>query len=237
MADPAFRELYVRWFQFGAFSPLFRSHGTDTPRELYQFGNKGDWAYDAQARFVNLRYRLLPYLYSLAWRVTSQGYTLMRGLAMDFPRDPKVYGIDNQYIFGPALLVNPVTEPQYSRRAPAADQPGSLDLSTVKTQSQYLPAGPDWYDFWTGERLAGGQAVTRPTPIDLLPLYVRAGSILPLGPVVQCATQQTTAPWSCACTLGLMPISPSTRTRTTPTSMRKGPTLLFRCVGTSAPSS
>ena len=194
VADPAFRELYVRWFQFGAFSPLFRSHGTDTPREIYQFGDKGDWAYDAQARYVNLRYRLLPYLYSLSWRVTNQGYTLMRGLAMDFPRDTKVYSIDNQYMFGPSMLVNPVTEPQYSQRPADADKPGTLDFSTIKTQSQYLPSGTGWYDFWTGERLAGGQTVTRPTPIDVLPLYVRAGSILPLGPVVQYATQKTTAP-------------------------------------------
>ncbi|MDJ0366209.1 glycoside hydrolase family 31 protein [Hymenobacter sp. H14-R3] len=194
VADPAFRELYVRWFQFGAFSPLFRSHGTDTPREIYKFGDKGDWAYDAQARYVNLRYRMLPYLYSLSWRVTNQGYTLMRGLAMDFPRDTKVYGIDNQYMFGPSLLVNPVTTAQYSQRTSDGKQPGALDFSTIKTQSQYLPAGTGWYDFWTGERLPGGQTVTRPTPIDVLPLYVRAGSILPLGPVVQYATQKTTAP-------------------------------------------
>ena len=90
--------------------------------------------------------------------------------------------------------MNPVTEAQYSQRTPDGKQPGALDLSTIKTQSQYLPAGTGWYDFWTGERLAGGQTVTRPTPIDLLPLYVRAGSILPLGPVVQYATQKTTAP-------------------------------------------
>lgn len=101
MADPAFRELYVRWFQFGAFSPLFRSYGTDTPRGICQFGNKGDWAYDAQARYVNLRYRMLPYPYSLSWRVTNQGYTLMRGLAMDFPRDAKVTALITSICLAP----------------------------------------------------------------------------------------------------------------------------------------
>ena len=194
VADPAFQELYVRWFQFGAFSPLFRSHGTDTPREIYQFGAKGDWAYDAQAKFVNLRYRLLPYIYSQAWRVTAQGYTLMRGLAMDFAQDPKVYSIDNEYMFGPSLLVNPVTTAQYTQKNADAKQQGTADFSTIKSQTLYLPRSAGWYDFWTGERTPGGQSVTRPTPIDLMPLYVRAGAILPLGPVVQYAAEPSTAP-------------------------------------------
>lgn len=194
VADPAFQELYVRWFQFGTFSPLFRSHGTNTPREIYQFGNKGDWAFDAQAKFIDLRYRLLPYIYSLSWQVTKHDYTLMRGLAMDFPRDPKVYAIDNQYMFGPALLVNPVTTAQYAQKGASATEKGTVSFGTIKTQAQYLPQGAGWYDFWTGERLAGGQTVTRPTPIDLLPLYVRAGSILPLGPVVQYAAEPSTVP-------------------------------------------
>ena len=194
VADPAFQELYVRWFQFGAFSPLFRSHGTDTPREIYQFGAKGDWAYDAQAKFVALRYRLLPYIYSQAWRVTAQGYTLMRGLAMDFAKDPKVYDIDNEYMFGPNLLVNPVTTAQYTQKNADATQKGTADFSTVKSQALYLPRSAGWYDFWTGERTPGGQTVTRPTPIDLMPLYVRAGAILPLGPVVQYAAEPTTVP-------------------------------------------
>ena len=194
VADPAFQELYVRWFQFGVFSPLFRSHGTDTPREIYEFGAKGDWAYDAQAKYVDLRYRLLPYIYSLAWRVTSQDYTLMRGLAMDFAQDSKVYGIDNEYMFGPALLVNPVTEAQYTRKNADGKQKGTADFSTTKSQTLYLPRSAGWYDFWTGERTAGGQTVTRPTPIDLMPLYVRAGAILPMGPVVQYAAEPTIAP-------------------------------------------
>lgn len=194
VADPAFQELYVRWFQFGAFSPLFRSHGTDTPREIYQFGAKGDWAFDAQAKFVDLRYRLLPYIYSQAWRVTAQGYTLMRGLAMDFAQDPKVYSIDNEYMFGPSLLVNPVTTAQYTQKNADAKQQGTADFSTIKSQTLYLPRSAGWYDFWTGERTPGGQSVTRPTPIDLMPLYVRAGAILPLGPVVQYAAEPSTAP-------------------------------------------
>ena len=194
VADPAFQELYVRWFQFGAFSPLFRSHGTDTPREIYQFGQKGDWAFDAQAKFVDLRYRLLPYIYSLSSKVTRQGYTLMRGLPMDFTVDPKVFNIDNQFMFGPSVLVSPVTTAQYTQKAADATQKGTTDFSSIKSQSLYLPRSAGWYDFWTGEKLTGGQTISRPTPIDLMPLHVRAGTILPLGPVVQYAAEKTTAP-------------------------------------------
>ncbi|HEY5592290.1 MAG TPA: TIM-barrel domain-containing protein [Paludibacter sp.] len=109
----SYRELYVRWFQFGAFSPLFRSHGTDTPRELWQFGDKGDWAYEALLKADRLRYSLIPYIYSNAWKVTKNGYTLMRGLPMDFPEDEKVFNIGDEYMFGNALLIAPVTENMY----------------------------------------------------------------------------------------------------------------------------
>ena len=194
VADPAFQELYVRWFQFGAFSPLFRSHGTDTPREIYQFGNKGDWAFDAQVKFVDLRYRLLPYIYSLSSKVTRQGYTLMRGLPMDFNADPKVFSIDNQFMFGPSVLVSPVTTAQYSTKGADATKKGSTDFSTIKSQSLYLPQSAGWYDFWTGEKLTGGQTISRPTPIDVMPLHIRAGAILPLGPLVQYAAEKFTAP-------------------------------------------
>ncbi|HEY5507120.1 MAG TPA: TIM-barrel domain-containing protein, partial [Paludibacter sp.] len=116
VADTAYQELYVRWFQFGAFSPLFRSHGTNTPREIYQFGKKGYWAYDVQEKYINLRYRLLPYIYSQSWRVTSEGASMMRGLVMDFPKDTTALNITNQYMFGPSILVTPVTEPLYTTR-------------------------------------------------------------------------------------------------------------------------
>ena len=164
--DAAFRELYVRWLQFGTFCPMMRSHGTDTPREIYQFGAKGSWAYDAIEKFINLRYRFLPYNYSNAWQVTSHAGTMMRALVMDFPTDKKVWNIDNEYMFGRSVLVCPVTD-------------------TIKKQKLYLPAGTQWFDFWTGEKLTGGQEVERETPIGLMPLYVKAGSIIPLGPFQQ----------------------------------------------------
>ncbi len=111
--DLAYRELYVRWFQLGAFLPMFRAHGTDTPREIWRFGEPGEPMYDALAKYLHLRYRLLPYIYSLAGWVTQDDYTLLRALAFDFRADPAVYDIRDQFMFGPAFLVNPVTQPMY----------------------------------------------------------------------------------------------------------------------------
>lgn len=330
--DPAYQELYVRWFQFGAFSPIFRSHGTGTPREPWQFGDPGHWAYDALLKFDHLRYRLLPYIYSLAWKVTTEGYTIMRGLPMDFPADKNTYGIDNQYLFGPAFLVAPVTEEMYhhpqipgqaipARNLIAADGKSNglsgeyfagTDLNTlvnarvdsvvdfnwsgapparcpihnysvrwlgelrvdeageyeigvltddgarlwlnnelivdawqqqamtyysskihlaansrsdikleyfqgggdaviklvwkklspqspesaqkIMSAKVYLPQSTGWYDFWTGELLAGGQIVAKEAPIDIMPLYIKAGSIVPLGPLKQFATEKPEDP-------------------------------------------
>jgi len=188
--DPAYKELYVRWFQFGAFCPIFRSHGTQAPREVWQFGDVGDWGYETMAKFLNLRYRLLPYIYSLSWKVTSKGYTMMRGLPMDFSQDRKTYAIDNEYMFGPSLLVAPVTEEQYFTKdtlhTRALDHPASCPV--------YLPAETTWYDFWTGEIHEGGETITRETPIDIIPLYVRAGSIIPMGPLLQYAEEKPADP-------------------------------------------
>lgn len=330
--DPAYQELYVRWFQFGAFTPIFRSHGTGTPREPWRFGEPGYWAYDALLKFLHLRYRLLPYIYSIAWRVTSEGYTMMRGLAMDFASDKAAREIDHQYLFGPSLLVAPVTEAMYyeptvpspiptqclfaypegpnglqaeyfaginfdhrvntridsvvnfnwsgSRpencpiedysvrwtgeilpmetgeyeigvltddgarlwldeqliidawqkqamtyyskhvqltenrrykikleyfqaggdaviklvwRTPAQQQqqPVPLEAKSVKV---YLPECAGWYDFWTGERIRSGRYVERAAPVDLMPLYVKAGSIIPMGPLKQYATEKPEDP-------------------------------------------
>ena len=108
-----YKELFTRWYQYGAFCPIFRVHGSSTPREMWRFGDKGIWAYDTQLKFDNLRYRLMPYIYSLAWKVTHDGYTLMRGLAFDFAQDSSIYNIDDQFMFGPAIMVNPVTEAMY----------------------------------------------------------------------------------------------------------------------------
>ena len=185
--DPAYQELYVRWFQFGAFCPMFRSHGTDTPREIYQFGQKGYWAYDALEKFINLRYRLLPYIYSTSWEVTSQASTFMRALIMDFPNDRKVYNINDEYLFGKSLLVCPVTDSMYTSQNGTTTK---THFDKIKTWKVYLPAGKDWYDFWTGKKLNGGQNIQRETPIDIMPLYVKAGSILPMGSLRQYAEEK-----------------------------------------------
>jgi len=329
-SDPAFQELVVRWHQFGAFSPIFRSHGTGTPREPWRFGDPGSGNYESILKFNNLRYRLMPYLYSTAWRVTQTGYTLMRGLAMDFGSDPKVLGIDNEYLFGPSFLVCPVTRELFHKTKKQEDFIPSTNLFSpdggmgrlrveffkggdfeakvedsfmvetaltwagsipesvlnsgytvrwtgqVLTQAKgtyqfaartdcgvrlwvdgkklidrwdndepsvertcvvlngnmkipiriehwqgkpgaanfkfewipprkaeslpkngiecYLPQGSEWVDFWTGGRISGGRSVARKTPIDLMPLYVKAGSIVPMGPFLQYAEEKPADP-------------------------------------------
>ncbi len=181
--DPAFRELYVRWSQFGAFTPMMRSHGTCTPREIYQFGDRGSWEFDALDKSIRLRYILLPYIYSTAWNVSKNHDTFMRALFMDFPEDTTLHDTDGEYMFGRSLLVAPVTRPMY------VDKAGNINLNATLTKDVYLPKG-GWYDFWTGEFILGGRNVAKPTPIDIIPLYVRAGSILPVGPDVQYATEK-----------------------------------------------
>jgi alpha-D-xyloside xylohydrolase len=326
--DPAYQEFYARMFQFGAFSPIFRSHGSETPREIWEFGEYTP----VLEKFDNLRYRLLPYIYSLGWQVTHNGYTIMRGLAMDFTADPKTYSIDDQYMFGPAIMVAPVTEYMYHR--PPEDgvlvgpenfttkdgKPGlnatyfcedqfknvchvdvepdvnldwytgwqsfitgpkfsvrwegkltpsetgsyrfnlksfgprrvyldgkeiahnyeSMESWTVpvelvagksyefkfetansalgafraklywktpaihlreaaveprkKTRSVYLPAATMWIDFWTGEKLEGGRKISADAPIDKMPLMIKAGSIVPMGPFIQYSTETPADP-------------------------------------------
>ncbi|MBW4890756.1 DUF5110 domain-containing protein [Mucilaginibacter sp. HMF5004] len=183
--DPAYQELYVRWLQFGTFCPMMRSHGTDAPREIYQFGQKGYWAYDAIEKYINLRYRLLPYNYSNAWAVTSNNSTMLRALVMDFPKDEKALDINNEYLFGKAFLVCPVTDSMYTSKASA-----KTTFDVVKTQSVYLPKGTYWFDFWTGQQSVGGQTIEKQTPIDVLPLFVKAGSIIPMGPELQYAAEK-----------------------------------------------
>jgi alpha-D-xyloside xylohydrolase len=336
--DPAYRELFARWFQYGAFNPIMRVHGTDIEREPYIFKTLDPEVYKSLLDAAHLRYRLLPYTYGLSAKVTSDHYTLMRALPMDFAEDQATYGINDAFMFGPSLLVHPVTRPMYRIQPPPPatipgdylrtpdGQPGlagqyfegrnfevpkghvidkvidhswpapplatipaglsqlddfsarwtgtleapedgeyeigvegddgyrlfldgavvlerwenggkrlastrqvlrkgqrvkvtleyyqatsdrSLRLawrtpsairalaetkpSTDARMQTYLPKGSAWYDFWTNQRHEGGQSVVRDVPLDIVPLYVRAGSVLPMGPVLQYATEQPDA--------------------------------------------
>jgi len=170
------RELYARWFEFGAFTPLLRSHGEFPNREMWFFGGESDPSYQAQLKFDRLRYRLLPYVYSLAEEVTHGAGTMMRALVMDFPADRTAREVTDEYMFGPAFLVGPV--------------------SSYKARSRpvYLPSGVNWYDFWSGGWNSGGQTVDAPAPYDSMPLYIRAGSIVPLGPEIQYTTEKKSDP-------------------------------------------
>ncbi len=335
--DNAYREMYLRWFQYGVFNPMFRSHGSSTAREIWNFGGEDSWTYEPLTKFDNLRYRLLPYIYSLAWQITDQDYTMMRGLPFDFNDDPKVYNIDNQYMFGPAFLVTPVTEKMYfennyiGKTIPTsnifdvkgkkgslttefynginfdflratgyrknldinwndgsarpmevnihdnsirltgellADESGKYTIVTssndgirvwigdelvidnwtahgvtintndivleagkryplkmeyfqllgasvlklawvlpserakleatevpsTKSVEVYLPNGHEWIDFWRGDSFAGGETIEVPAPIDEMPLLIKAGSIIPMGPYLQYADEKLADP-------------------------------------------
>ena len=171
--SPDYNELLVRWFQFSTFCPILRVHGGGTHTEFWNFlpeTTRQLIAYD------NFRHRLLPYTYSMAWQVTNAGSTLMRALPLDFRTDAKACAIPDEYMFGSALLVSPVTQPK------------------ATTRQVYLPQGTGWYDFWTGARNDGGQEILADAPLAQIPLEVRTGSILPLGPVVQYAGEKPADP-------------------------------------------
>jgi alpha-D-xyloside xylohydrolase len=180
---PINRELFTRWFQFGTFSPIFRIHGKG---ERALFSDNWDAPMKANLlNYDNLRYRLLPYIYSLSWKVTNEGYTIMRSLAFDFRDDAEIQSIPDQYMFGPSILVNPVTERMYSL-------PNSKEIK--KTRKVYLPKSAGWYDFWTGKLIPGGQTIDAAAPIEIIPLYVKAGSIVPMGPYLQYANEKVADP-------------------------------------------
>jgi alpha-D-xyloside xylohydrolase len=183
LEDAGYCELYVRWIQFGTFCPMMRSHGTDAPREIYQFGKKGDLIYDAIDKYINIRYSLLPYIYATSWEVTDNQSSMMRALVMDFANDKQALNINDEYMFGKSLLVCPVTTVMYSKDT-------KPDFSTIGVRKLYLPKGTDWYDYWTGVSFTGGQWLNKESPIDIIPLYVKAGSIIPIGPNVQYATEK-----------------------------------------------
>lgn len=183
LENPDYRELHARWMQFGTFCPMMRSHGEGAPREIYRFGNKGDKIYDSDEKYINLRYSLLPYIYSTSWDVSANGSTFMRALVMDFAADNQVLNISDEFMFGRSFLVCPVTKPMYTKD-------GREDFNSVKSREVYLPKGCAWIDFWTGEKLMGGQKVAKESPLDIIPLYVKVGSIVPFGPKVQYAAEK-----------------------------------------------
>jgi alpha-D-xyloside xylohydrolase len=171
--DPKYQELFTRWFQFGALCPMFRVHGTDAAKELWR------WDEPTQAiwkTYANLRYCLLPYIYSVSWQVTNDGGTMMRPLVMDFADDAAALDVGDQFLFGPAIMASPVTQ------------------AGATTRPVYLPGKQAWYDFWTGKRETSGQRIDAAAPIQTMPLYVRAGSILPLGPVIQWTAEKSADP-------------------------------------------
>lgn len=179
-ASPAdveeWRELNARWFQWGAFVPILRVHGEAPVREMWALGGESHPAYQAQLKFDRLRYRLLPYVYSLAAEVTHAAGTIMRPLVMDFRADPDARDVRDQFLFGRALLVSPV-----------------LSFG-ARSRPVYLPRGAAWYDFWTGARLEGGRTVESPAPYDAIPIHVRAGSIVPMGPEIQYTSEKAADP-------------------------------------------
>jgi alpha-D-xyloside xylohydrolase len=203
--NPLFQELYVRWLQYGVFTPMMRSHGTDLKREIYYFGQKGEPIYDAIEEAINLRYALLPYIYATSWAVTNEQSSFMRALVMDFSDDKKTWDMNDEYMFGQSILVAPVLEAQYTpEKVVKVDEAtgwnkGELkskagfplvDFTKAMTSSVYLPAGNDWYDFWTNEKYKGGQDISFETTIHSIPLFVKAGAIIPIGPEVQYAEEK-----------------------------------------------
>ena len=171
--DPAYRELYIRWFQFGAMLPVFRSHGTDTPREPWRFGGDGSREYRCLRDTIALRYRLLPYIYAAAARASRDGLPMLRAMMVAFPDSPALHALHDQYMLGDALLVKPVTRP--------ISEGG--DATEVE-----LPAG-GWFDLFTRAYFPGGGRVEVSTPLERFPAFVRAGSILPVAEPVQCVKQ------------------------------------------------
>ena len=186
--DLGYRELYTRWFQLGAFLPVFRSHGTDVRREPWHFGEQGEPFYDAIQAAIDLRYRLMPYIYSAAAETSLNGGTMMRLLAFDYRQDEEALNIKDQYLFGKNILVCPVTHPMYyGVNSKKIENP-------ITTRRVYLPAGNDWFDFYTMERFTGGAWIDVPLSLDKIPLFVKAGSIIPMTDSVRNTAQSGKMP-------------------------------------------
>ena len=204
--NPQFQELYVRWMQYGLFCPVFRSHGADAPREIWQFGEPGTPVYQSIKNLIDFRYRLIPYLYSTASQVTNNNFSYMRPLFSDFAADKKVWDMTDEFMFGRSILACPIVEAQYTqekiikedamtgwnRKEVTGESAAQADWTETKTATKYLPKGANWYDFWTGKLYKGGQNVVLTTRFDQVPMFVRGGSIVPLGPVMQYVGEK---PW------------------------------------------
>lgn len=193
--NPALQELQTRWMQWGTFMPLMRNHcSSPMVSELYEMGLPGDWAYDAILEAIKLRYRLLPYIYSTMADCVQRSGSMMRALVMDFATDKKASRIGDEYLFGRNILVKPVTDPLYTWKD--KNNNGHLiypdPRKAAAPVTTYLPQGATWFDFWDNSVHEGGQDVTRPCPIDIMPVYVKAGTILPFGPDVQYSDEK---PW------------------------------------------
>ena len=176
--NPQYHELYVRWMQFGLFCPMMRSHGTEVWRELNYYGKPGEPVYDALLSAIKMRYQLLPYIYSTSWQVHQNDDSFMRALMMDFKDDPKTLDNNREFLFGRSLLVAPIVEALYTPEK--IQKEVTVDWTAKKTYDVYLPQGTQWYDYWTNERLEGGQTVKADGTLAHCPVYVKAGSILPL---------------------------------------------------------
>ncbi len=192
--SPHQQELHVRWMQWGCFMPLMRNHcSSPMVNEPWRFGNPGEWAFDVQKQYIELRYRLLPYIYSNCGDITQRSGSMMRPLFFDFADDKTAINLTDEYLFGRNLLVKPVTDPLYTfkegRTGHAIYPEVEKAAAPVKV---YLPKGTQWYDFWNNRKYDGGQTINRLAPIDIIPVFVKAGSILPFGPAVQYSGEK---PW------------------------------------------
>jgi len=203
--NPQFQELMVRWIQFGAFTPMMRSHGADIKREIYYFGKAGEPVYDALVEAVKMRYHFLPYIYSQAWQVTKNNDSYMRALFMDFKDDHQTWNNNREYMFGHNILVCPVVDPLYTKekivRTDALsgwnkqnntrEEYPAVNWTENKQYSVYLPASKTaWYDYYTDQKLEGGKTITADAPLSRTPLYIKGGSIIPTGPDVQYSNEQ-----------------------------------------------
>ena len=183
--DPAYCELFTRWYQWGAFLPIFRGHGTDFRRELWEFDRPEAPIYQALLKANRARYELVPYLYSLAGQAYHEDASIMKPLAFGFSEDRETWGIKDQYLFGDAMMICPVTEAYYF----GADKPKQLGERCVKRI--YLPAGCGWYDYWTESYYEGGQWILADAPLDRIPVFVKTGSVIPKKPFALSTEEQT----------------------------------------------